>query len=274
MLAVAGYGKTQIRIGCQTRSYGMPPETMEELLPRIKDMAAAGYTGFETNMSILKSLPDLAAAKATIGKYVPLVGLHLGVQLHVAEAREKNRAILERTAKAAHELGGTHIVLSRSASRDLRGEALREGLRRKCEELVHAAEVCRKWNIRVGVHNHEDEAKDDFAELRAVMEGTPAGAVWLVLDVGHATAVGAKVPPFIKQYSSRITAFHIQDCVGKKQVPMGKGDVDLMGIAKAIHDTNWSGWAFVELEAEPIPGVSSGENVRHAKRYMEKEMKL
>ena len=45
-------------------------------------------------------------------------------------------------------------------------------------------------------------------------------------------------------------------------------------LANAERDSREQYDRIVELEAEPIPGVTSQDNVRNAKRYMEKEMKL
>src|ERR1044072_8162828 len=41
LLAAAAHAKTPIHIGCQTRSYGLPPEKMEEILPPNQGQAAA-----------------------------------------------------------------------------------------------------------------------------------------------------------------------------------------------------------------------------------------
>jgi inosose dehydratase len=274
LTAAACTGKPAVRAGCQTRCYGEPPRTLATLLPLVADIADAGYQGFETNYIVLGSMPDPAAARPEIEKRLPLIGLHLGVQLHLAEREEKNRAEIARVAKGTRELGGDHIMLSGAVSGHLDGDALRSGIRRKSDELIRAARVCRDSNIRLCVHNHVEETRNDFYELREVLANTPAGDVWLLLDIGHAGVGGANAAAFFRSHAARIAGLHVRDRIGERQVPMGTGQVDLHGIAAAIRETGWSGWVIVELEGTSVPGVSSSENVRLARQYLKKDMNI
>jgi len=274
LTAAAGAGKAAVRVGCQTRCYGEPPGTLAGLLPLIADMANAGYQGFETNYIILGSMQQPAAARAEIEKHLPLIGLHLGVPLHLAEREERNRAEIARVAKGTRELGGDHIMLSGAVSGHLDGDALRSGIRRKSDELIRAARMCRETNVRLCVHNHVEETRNDFYELREVLANTPAGEVWLMLDIGHAGVGGANAAAFFRSHAARIAGLHVRDRIGERQVPMGTGQVDLRGVAAAIRETAWSGWVIVELEGTSVPGVSNGDNVRLARQYLKKEMNI
>ena len=134
--------------------------------------------------------------------------------------------------------------------------------------------MCRESNVRLCVHNHVDETQNDFYELREVLANTPAGEVWLLLDIGHAGVGGANAAAFFRSHAARIAGLHVRDRIGERQVPMGTGQVDLRGVAAAIRETGWSGWVIVELEGTSVPGVSSSENVRLARQYLKKEMNL
>ena len=47
----AGFAKSRMRAGCQTRCYGSPIRDKQKLLAVLEHLAAAGYEGFETNFA-------------------------------------------------------------------------------------------------------------------------------------------------------------------------------------------------------------------------------
>jgi sugar phosphate isomerase/epimerase len=136
------------------------------------------------------------------------------------------------------------------------------------------AEIARETNVRLCVHNHVEETRNDFYELRELLANTPAGDVWLLLDIGHAGIARANAAAFFRSHAARIAGLHVRDRIGERQVPMGTGQVDLRGVVVAIRETGWSGWVIVELEGTSVPGVSSSENVRLARHYLKKEMNI
>lgn len=265
--AIASTATGKVRIGCQTRSYGNPPKDSATLLPLLDDIKAAGYEGFETNQVVLGSIADPARLKPELGRRVPLIGLHLGVKWQTAQDVEKSRAEIERVAAGTVALGGTHLMLSGAAD-------TAEAIVRKTAVLNQSARDCRQIGLRLCVHNHESEARHDFAELRALLSATKPDDLSLLLDAGHAALAGANAAAFLREHVARIAGFHIRDRVGPRQVPMGAGQVDLKGIAAAIRETGWSGWLIVELEGEPIPGVSNPQNVRAARAYIREQLKF
>lgn len=270
----AAAGGSKIRIGCQTRSYGNPPKNVATLLPLLEDMKAAGYEGFETNHVILSAIDDLAKARSEFDRRLPLIGLHLGVRWNNSETVRKGEADIARVARGVQALGGNHLMLSGTAARGLEGAALESAFQQKADMLQRVSEVCRSLNVRLCAHNHQEETVNNFAEMRFLAAHTKPGELSLLFDISHAALAGQDAASFVREHSSRIAGFHIRDRVGERQVPMGAGKVDLMGVAKAIRDTSWSGWLIVELEGEPIQGVSSSQLVRDARRFVREQMKF
>lgn len=254
----------RIRAGCQTRCYGNPPATLEALLPLLDDMKAAGYEGFETNNGILKSLPNPAAVEPELRRRVPLIGLHLGLRWSGEDMEKIAIAEIERVAAAVKQLGGTHLFLS--------GAARKEVWTNRVAALRHGASVCHRLGIVLAVHNHQEETRDNFAELRFLLDNLRPLEMSIILDIGHAALAGADAAGFLRSNAARVAGLHVRDRIGDRQVPMGTGQVDLAGTAKAIRDTGWSGWITAELEGTPIPGVSAKENVRAARKYLRERM--
>ncbi|MBM3739368.1 MAG: sugar phosphate isomerase/epimerase [Acidobacteria bacterium] len=261
VLAAAAPGK--VRIGCQTRSYGDPPRDTQSLYPLLEDMKDAGYEGFETNYAVLDGTGDRAKARAEIARRTPLVGLHVGLRWKSAETEAANEANLQRAIQGTTDLGGTHVMIS--------GAAPREAWGRRLDLLRKAAAGT---SIRLCVHNHIEETRGRFAEMRHVAQNSQPGALWFFFDIGHAAVAGADAAAFVREFSGRIAGFHIRDRVGDDQVPMGTGKVDLVGVAQAIRDTSWSGWVIAELEGNPVPGVTPRQNVRAAREFVRTRMKL
>jgi sugar phosphate isomerase/epimerase len=77
-------------------------------------------------------------------------------------------------------------------------------------------------------------------------------------------------PAFIKKYGARIDGFHVRDYRGKQEAPMGQGEVDLRGLARALAETRWAGWVILEMNT--MREIPSRDLAAGARAYMKKEM--
>lgn len=253
----------RIRMGCQSRSYAAPNRDVSQFLTYLEDMAAAGYEGFETNyISLEAGFADPAPLRAEIAKRkIELIGLHAGAALHTQEQVTKAEALFAHVAAGVKALGGQYAMLSPNAGKD---PALWQS---KATAIERLAGVCRKAGVELLVHNHVEEARNNFEEFRFLLKNS---SVRLLLDVGHAARAGVNAASFCAEHHRRIAAVHVKDWKGdaNAQVTLGTGDVDVKSALAALRRQKWQGWVIAELEGNPVPGISRDQNVRNARAYL------
>ena len=268
--------KSRIRVGCQTRAYGVPIKGRDKLLSILAELKTAGFTGFETNnASVRDAFEDPAPLRAEIRKSgVELIGLHMSARFTDAAAVAKDHEQIELVAKATLGLGGKHVIISGpGVPRTPDGTLVREALERRCEELDRAGKMCRQMGLRLCSHNHEKELDNNAEEMRAVLARTDKANVYVVLDLAYVFIAGLQAPALIREVGSRVAAVHVRDMLGPKQEALlGQGKIDYKATAQAMRESGWSGWAILEMNQRK--DVSSGEMVTLARRYMKETMKI
>ncbi len=268
--------ESRVRIGCQTRSYYVPVKDRARLLSTLTSIASAGFAGFETNqMCLAEDFENPSAMKGEIAnRKLELFGLHIGGRLHDAPGLEKARADVARVAKGAKALGGRFVVFSPAAQRGLEGAELQAYFHRKAEALTELGRICNGNGVKLAVHNHTEETLRGWAEFRVIAEKTRQNEVAIVADVGPSGLTGQDPSSFLSEYHMRVAGLHIRDYRDGKQVKLGAGAVNLMGVAAALNKRQWRGWALVELEGGGIAGMTADQAARHALAYVRDEMKL
>ncbi|MFN7934304.1 MAG: sugar phosphate isomerase/epimerase [Bryobacteraceae bacterium] len=253
----------RIRVGCQSRSYAAPTRDVPQFLTYLDDMAAAGYAGFETNyISLEAGFANPAPLRAEIAKRkMELIGLHAGAALHTPEQVAKAEALFAHVAAGVKALGGQYAMLSPNAGKD---PALWPA---KAAAIERLAGVCKKAGVELLVHNHVEEARNNFEEFRFLLRNS---TVKLLVDVGHAARAGVNAAGFCSEHHGRIAAVHVKDWKGdaNTQVTIGTGDVDVKSALAALRKQKWQGWVIAELEGNPVPGVSREQNVRNARDFL------
>ena len=263
----------RIRTGCQTRSYYVPNRDRAQLNAALDDIAAAGFEGFETNQMCLAAdfahpgplRADLARRK------LELLGLHVGGNLHAPAAAPQTLETMRGVAQGAKNLGAEMLVVSAAAVRNMEGSALQVAMRQKAVALEELGKWCRAFGVRLAAHNHTEETLRNFSEFRLIAEATSAANVSLMVDVGHTGVTGVDPVPFLHDYGRRVAGIHVRDYRDGKHVALGKGVVNLKGVAKVLHDTKWSGWVILELEAA-AGAAKPPDAVRAARKYLREEM--
>ncbi len=254
-----------LMVGCQTRSYMAPNRDGAKLKAMLDDIAAAGFAGVETNyISVERSFADPAPMIAEFGRRkLSLIGLHMGIPWNNASRMEAALAVFETVVQGVTALKGTHVVIS--------GEASGDALKRKCETLEKLSRRTREAGIRLAVHNHTEEALEDWKEFRYLLAHTGKD-VWLLVDAGH--AIMARQDPWLllREHGGRIAGIHLRDRLPEKPVLMGQGQLNLADLGRAVKDARWNGWLIVELEGYPMEGVSPEQGVREARRLIRRDV--
>jgi len=113
-------------------------------------------------------------------------------------------------------------------------------------------------------------------ELDQILAATDPRYAKLELDVAHYFQGGGDPVKAIHKYSDRLLFLHIKDVEKvtgdpKKNyrfVELGRGEVDLPGVMKALHEVKFTGWAIVELDDVPDKSRTPKECAEISKKYL------
>lgn len=126
-----------------------------------------------------------------------------------------------------------------------------------------AEKLAKKYGVRLGIHNHGGyDWLGNSRILEYVFKNT-GDSIGLCLDT--AWAIDAKQNPvhMVEKFGSRVTAVHIKDFTYNKarepkDVVIGKGNLDLPGLIKALKKVGFSGPTILEYEGDvenPVPAL-------------------
>ncbi|GMV94235.1 MAG: hypothetical protein AMXMBFR82_40130 [Candidatus Hydrogenedentota bacterium] len=129
--------------------------------------------------------------------------------------------------------------------------------------------LCEEYQIKIAIHNHGPGARYDKVSdtLSAVSGHSPL--IGACLDTGHCIRSGEKPHETIQALGDRLISLHLKDWIhgGIEQI-IGKGDLDLVAVAKELNALSFSGPIMMEYEESPdnpVPDMkASWENWKAA----------
>lgn len=138
----------------------------------------------------------------------------------------------ERAVSDAKEIGQEYMIIG------WLDPAERQSLddyKKVCELINARAEVCKKYGVRIGYHNHEFEfvAIDGQVPHELMLKELDPSLVSMELDLYWITLAGINPIDYFKKYPGRFEQWHVKDMDkidSKKQVDVGTGRVDFKSI--------------------------------------------
>lgn len=150
-----------------------------------------------------------------------------------------------------------------------------------CRQVNRQVEICARFGVRVGLHNHLNTWVETQAEVEAFMTKCPGA--WLILDTAHLAGADGDALEIAKKYADRICALHLKDLfiLDRAASPknfsefgrfceLGAGNVGLdnADVLHAVVDRGFNGWVHVEHDhhqQEPLIDLKiSREYLRNA----------
>ncbi|HHV87198.1 MAG TPA: sugar phosphate isomerase/epimerase [Petrimonas sp.] len=117
-------------------------------------------------------------------------------------------------------------------------------------------ELAKKYNIKVAVHNHPNEASYWKPEILLEYIGQRDKLLGSSADVGHFKRMGIEPVPALRELQRRLIALHFKDIApqGEKQsledVVWGQGVLNVKGMLKELKRQNFKGYFTIEYEAD------------------------
>ncbi|WP_199617335.1 sugar phosphate isomerase/epimerase family protein [Paenibacillus alkalitolerans] len=244
---------SKAKVGLQM--YTLRDETAKDFLGTLREVAKLGYQGVEFAGYGGMPAADLRAELDGLG--LVSLGSHVPLDRMLEAAEEEIEFNLT--------LGSKYLIVPWLNENRYADEA---AIRETIKDLESIGKKCAERGLVFCYHNHSFELEKSVGGqvmLDAIFSGVSPEYLSVELDACWVHNAGANPIAYIEKYSGRIPLVHFKDLNREggnvQTVELGRGEVDLIGIAKAASEAGTE-WLIVEQDnCQSPPLVSVGNSI-------------
>ena len=172
-----------------------------------------------------------------------------GLALLAMEQPSQDPAVMEQAMQAAVEIG---IPIINCGPGGKTGDEA--SLRQSIDSLGKLAQMAERYGVTLCVKAHVGAAIYNTPTTLQVMKAITSSAFGIDMDPSHIYRSGENPVEAITTVLPRVKHVHIRDCKGRQQGPgdpniqaNGRGDIDLVGYVRALHNGGYSGPLDLEI---------------------------
>ncbi|MHC4546774.1 MAG: sugar phosphate isomerase/epimerase family protein [Planctomycetota bacterium] len=168
---------------------------------------------------------------------------------------------LKDEIRAAKKLGGSMVVCGSRGPGNLKGDALKEAVRKFIEKMKPQIDVAEQMGITIGIENHSNSLIQSPDSTRWFAEFNTSGHIGIALAPYHLPQKLALISRLIADLDKSLVHFYAwQYGMGcHKKLPKeqellqlpGRGGLDFVPIISALKKINYRGWT--EVFMHPVP---------------------
>lgn len=222
---------------------GYPLETA------FKYLAMAGYDGIELSAIDGMSEHLVLGRWRDIAPEIKRLSREYGLELLAMEQPSQDRACMETAFQAAVEIGIPIINCGPGGKSDDE-----ESLQQTIDSLGGLAELAGQYGVTLCVKAHVGGAIYNTPTTVRVMEAISSPNFGIDMDPSHIFRGNENPVTALSAVVSRVKHIHIRDCKGRQQSPgkpemqaNGRGDIDLLGYIRVLHDYGYTGPVDLEV---------------------------
>lgn len=181
-------------------------------------------------------------------------------------------------------LGGSAIQLTNSA-RPKDRQPTTDELKRLATVMNEIGKQTADLGVQAVYHNHMHQLGETPAEVDVIVQAMNPSAVKLLLDIAHYRQGGGQPEKAVRQYRDILHSLHLKDTKSPlpdrpndpnayKFVELGRGNVNVPAVFKALSDINFNGWGIVELDGVPDQGRTPLQCAQTNKDYITQTLKV
>lgn len=214
-----------------------------------KYLAMAGYDGIE--LSAIDGMSEHLVLDRWQGLVAEIQRLsrEYGLELLAMEQPSQDPARMETAFQAAVEIGIPVINCGPGGKSDDE-----ESLQQSIESLGNLAEMAGRYGVILCVKAHVGAAIYNTPTTLRLMEAVTSSHLGIDMDPSHIHRAGENPVEALAAVISRVKHVHIRDCKGRQQNPgkpemqaNGRGDIDLLGYIRVLHDNGYTGPLDLEI---------------------------
>jgi sugar phosphate isomerase/epimerase len=214
-----------------------------DLRTAFRQMAMAGYDGIELSaidgMSEHLVLDDWRARAPEIKQW----SRDFGLTLLAMEQPSQDSARMELAFQAAVEIG-IPIVNCGPGGKSNDETSLGQSI----DSIGELARMAERYGVILCVKAHVGASIFNTPTTVRLMQAVASPALGIDMDPSHIYRAGENPVEAIQAVLARLKHVHIRDCKGRQQGPgkpedqaNGRGDIDLVGYIRALHEGGYAG---------------------------------
>ncbi len=214
-----------------------------------KYIALSGYDGIELSAIDGMSEHLVLDRWQELAPEIKRLSRDYGLELLAMEQPSQDPARMETAFQAAIEIG---IPIVNCGPGGKTGDE--DSFRERADSLAGLARMAEKYGVTLCVKAHVGAAIHDTPTTLRLMEHIDSPAFGIDMDPSHIHRAGENPVEAIAAVISRVKHVHIRDCKGRQQNPgkpemqaNGRGDIDLVGYIRVLHEHGYSGPLDLEI---------------------------
>jgi len=266
LLAVAG---KRLKVGHTGITWGFKPTDAEQA---IADVGSLGFAGYESFGNVLEFWDKQGGLKRLLdAAQVPLRSAYCPVNLTDPAKRADEIAKLVRWGRLIQAAGGSVAVLGPN-NVERPSYVFAEHKAHIVEALNDMGKALADIGVIGALHQHTGTCVETRDETYAVMEAVDTRHVKFGPDVGQLQKGGADPLKVVKDFLPAVRHVHMKDFDGGPDYlgycPLGKGKVDVAGIASLLESSGNDLMIMCELDPSPNQPLAPLEAARINKAAM------
>jgi len=208
-----------------------------------KHIAMAGYDGIEVSAIDGMSQHLVLDRWQELAPEIKRLSQQYGLELLAMEQPSQDPARMETAFQAAAEIG---IPIINCGPGGKTGDEAT--LRQSIDSLGNLSRLAERYGVTLCVKAHVGAAIYNTPTTLQAMQAITSPAFGIDMDPSHIWRAGENPVEAIAAVVSRVKHVHIRDCKGRQQNPgdphmqaNGRGDIDLVGYIRVLHENGYSG---------------------------------
>lgn len=278
--ALGGVGKTKGVVGVQL--YSVRDDMWKDPLGTLKKVAAMGYknvehAGYSERKFYGYPAKEFKKILNDLGMKMPSGHTVLAAK-HWDEAKKDFTDEWKATVEDA-AIAGQEFVISPWMEKELRTNY--DGLRRLMDLFNKSGELCQKYKMKFGYHNHDFEFNEKLngdTLYDIILKNTDGKMVMQQLDIGNLYNGGAKAIDIVTKYPGRFESLHVKDEIkaeggehAYESTILGKGIVNVKEVIDLCKKSGGTKHYIVEQEAyqgkAPLDSIAEDLKIMKAWGY-------
>jgi sugar phosphate isomerase/epimerase len=240
--------------------YSVRDDMGKDALGTLKQLAAMGYKNVEhasyNNRKFYKYTPnEFKKILDDLGMKMPSGHTVMGSQ-HWDETKKDFTDLWKNTVEDAAIMGQKFVI---SPWLDNRYRTDRNALLKFMEVFNKSGELCKKWGMKFGYHNHDfefSEKLDGEVLYDIMLKNTDPDLVIQQLDTGNLYNGGANARDIVNKYPGRFLSLHVKDEIKATEgtekfesTILGKGIVNLKEVIDYVRKATKGVHYIIEQES-------------------------
>jgi inosose dehydratase len=250
----------------------------------ITDLATLGYKGIQLRANTFgpyKAKPS--ELKALLDQNHLTLAMFSSGNVEIDPAKEQSTIDMHVAhASFVKALGGSAFQMTNSLRPKDRLPTTEE-LKRLAVVMNEIGKQTADLGVQATYHNHMNQLGETPEEVDVIVQTLNPKYTKLLLDIAHYKQGGGQPEKAVKQYKGIIHALHLKDTMSPvpdkpndpkayKFVELGRGNVDVPAVFKALEEINFKGWGIIELDGVPEKDKTAAQCASINKDYITKTL--